>query len=201
MELLTRTLDLEDEVDVVENNVEELEEQIDERVERALDVDPPEDDEEAALLDSLEEEVAELDATLVGTRGYEEALTRAINQWDGSEIVLRELSGAETRAIKARAQQKADEAGVDYTDDFHETEFLKKAVESTPPGAPEPSEIGDLPDRLFDWLLTRANMLNSVGEFNMGNSSLRERMIEKKETRVENSNTEKASQAPETTPT
>ena len=44
-------------------------------------------------------------------------------------------------------------------------------------------------------------MLNSVGEFNMGNSSLRERMIEKKETRVEDSNTEKASQAPETTPT
>lgn len=193
MDLLTRTLDIEDEAEDLQDDIDEVEEQINERVDRANEIDPPQGEDEEDEMYQIRQEVAELEATQSAKRGYLEALNRAVEEWDGAEIVIRELSGAETRVVRAEAAKKAEEKGLEnYTDDIHETMFLRKAVHNTPPGCPEPQDIGDLPNRLFDWVLSRANMLNSTGEFNMGNSSLRERMIDRKE--------ESEDEAPEATP-
>jgi hypothetical protein len=180
MDLLNRTLDIEEERDDLAESVERVEDRRDDLLDEAMELDPPEDEEERERFDEIEEEVDALEATLPTIRGYLNILDRAIEEWDGTEIVMRELSGAETRAIKTQAQQKADQAGVDYSDDFHETMLLEKSVVSTPPGAPDPESIGDLPNRMHDWLLQRANAINSVGEFEMGNSSLRRRMAERR---------------------
>lgn len=189
METLTKSLDLQSELDDQRDRLDELEADIDEKVadavaleDRAKDEDEEVEVDVAHELDRYEAEVTALEAEQVAVNGYVEALERAVGEWDGSEVVLRELTGAEVRAVKARAQQRADEMGVDYTDDIHETLFLQKAVASTPPGAPDPSAIGDLPNRLFEWLQSRANMLNSTGHFELGNSSLRERMMDHRNT-------------------
>lgn len=181
MDLLKRTLDITEERDDLAESIEDIEERRDDLLDEAMEIDPPEDQDEQERFDTIEEEVDALESTLPMIRGYRKILDRAIDEWDGTEVVIRELSGAQSRAIATEAQQKADQAGVDYTDDFHETLLLQKAVVSTPPGAPDPDMIGDLPNRLFDWLLQRANAINSVGEFSMGNSSLRRRMAERRE--------------------
>jgi hypothetical protein len=201
MEPLTRTLDIREELADIEAIEADIQAEIDERVDAALDIDPPSTDGEETDLARLDEEVEELEAMLVVQRGRVEALERALAEWDGTEVVLRELSGAEARSIKAQAQHRADQAGVDYTDDFHETLLLEKAVESTPPNAPPPGAIGDLPERLFDFLLARANTLNSVGEFELGNSSLRERMMDRRTGPDADSDGEPAAEADEPTET
>lgn len=192
MNVLSQTLDIREERDDLQQTVDRLEREVDELVDEALEIDPPEDEEDEKRLQEIEQQVDELETKLVGKRGYLNALDRAVDQWDGSEIVIRELTGAESRTIKDQARQKADELGIDYTDNIHETMFLQKAVVSTPPDVPGPGEIGDLPKRQFDWVLNRANALNSVGAFEMGNSSLRERMREK-ETETEKSSSQTGS--------
>lgn len=189
MDTLTKSLDLQSELDDQHARLEQVEADIDEKVDTALDLEADAKDDDVELdvdvdaeLRRLEAEVTQLEATLVAVRGYAEALERAVDEWDGTEVIIRELTGAEVRLVKSEAQQKADQHGLDYTDDIHETLFLQKAVQSTPPGAPEPSAIGDLPNRLFEWLNSRANTLNSTGSFDMGNSSLRERMMDRRET-------------------
>lgn len=183
MDLLQRTLDLEEERTVVEQQIEEVEDEIDALVDEALELDPPETENEKDRIAQIEQEVAELESKKVSSEGYLKAIDRAIEMWDGTELAIRELSGTETRIVADEAQRKADELGLDnYSENIHETEFMQRAVASTPPGCPDPDNIGDLPNRMFDWVLTRANMLNSVGEFSMGNSSLRERMIERRGT-------------------
>jgi predicted nuclease with TOPRIM domain len=180
MDPLKRTLDIEDERDDLAGDIEEIEERRDELLDEAMEVDPPEDEEERERFNEIEAEVDALEEVLPRVRGYLNVLDRAIEEWEGSEITMRELTGAEARAVKTRAQEKADRAGVDYSEDFHETLLLEKTVVSTPPEAPAPDDIGDLPGRMHDWLLQRANAINSVGEFEMGNSSLRRRMAERR---------------------
>jgi hypothetical protein len=180
MDTLTKTIDLEEELRDAEERLEDFESEIEERVDSAMELDPPEDEDEREQLEYLENEVTELEAAKVLVTGRVEALQRALDEWEGSEVVVRELTGAEARQVRAEAQQRADKAGVEYTDDFHETLMLQKGVEQTPPGAPDPGNIGDLPERLFDLFVHKVNALNSVGDFEMGNSSLRERMVERK---------------------
>lgn len=181
MQLLTRTLDIEDEAEELEGHLNELRAEENRLIDEALALDESEDAEDQERFAAVEEQVEQLDAMITITEGYLEVLTRASEEWDGSEIVIRELTGAETRSIATQARKRAEKAGVEnYDENFHETLMLQNAVESTPPGCPDPEKIGDLPDRLFDWLVNRANTLNTVGEFSVGNSSLREKMAKRR---------------------
>lgn len=193
MDTLQKTLDIEEDLADLEDYSDELESHIDDRVDDALDLEDSDDDPETieAELKRLNAEVDELETMLVLSEGRIEALSRAVEEWEGSEVTFREITGAEARKISAEAQQRADKAGVDYTEDFHQTLMLQHAVVSTPPGCPDADNIGDLPDRLFDLFVARANTLNSVGDFEMGNSSLRERMMERRD---ENEQTQDSSQ-------
>lgn len=178
MELLKRTLDLADERDELKERLDELEAEQERLVEEANEIDGSDDPEDIERFEQIEEQDQQIEALIVATRGYLEVVERALKSWDGTEIVIRELSGAEVRSIEAEAQQRAEQVGLDnYSDRFHEVLMLEKSIESTPPGCPDPGNIGDLPNRLLDWLHTRTNALNSTGDFDMGNSSLREKMI------------------------
>lgn len=180
MDLPQKVLNIGDELTDVEKQLSTIEDKIEDAVDEAAEIDPAQTEEERAEFESLNRKIDELEGTKSLVRGYRNSLDEAVQDWDGTEVVFREISGAESRSIKARAQQRADEMGVGYSEDFHETLFLQKATVSTPPGAPDPENIGDLPNRLFEWLHMKANNLNTVGEFDMGNSSLRERLTDRK---------------------
>lgn len=194
MHTLTRTIDLEEEVATLDEKIAAVEQRIDDLMDEALaiETDPDADENALARLAAIREEVDELEERLEGVRGLQRALQRAVDGadgaendssgWQGSEVVVKELTAAESRSVAARVQQKADERGLGEkaAEDLRDVEFMKKAVVSTPPGAPDPAEIGTLPDRLFSWLLGRADALNSTGRLQLGNSSFRERLEQRK---------------------
>lgn len=187
MQVLKRTLDLEDELAEMDERVDEVEAQIDSLVDEAIEAEANGNDDR---VDAIRSEVAGHEQSITGIRGYRNAIDRALHGdpedpedtgWDGSEVVIKELTGQEARIVKAEAQDRAERRGLsqERANDIRDIEFLKRAVVSTPAGAPEPSDVHGLPNLLFDWLVTRANNLNSVGDFDMGNSSLRDRMEER----------------------
>ena len=179
METLTKTIDVDDEIEELEDVVEDIEERIEERELEAVELDEQGED-GGERWQEIEEILTAYEDLLSTIRGRKRGLEQARDTWGGTEIVLRELTGSEVRRLKDDLRREAQQAGLDsLPDGAHETRFLEKAVESTPPGCPDPSDIGDLPNRLFEWLLGRANSLNTVGEFDMGNSSLSRRVAER----------------------
>lgn len=178
MEPQERTLNLQAESHDLHEQMEDLERQIEERVTEAESLEGSDAEEDRERFEQLDAEVSHLEAQLAGVRGYANAVDRAIDEWDGTEVVLKELSGQETRIVSAEAQRRADRLGVgeERAGEIRDIEFLKRATVATPADAPDPENIHGLPNLLFDYLLSRANALNSVGEFDMGNSSLRQRL-------------------------
>lgn len=172
---------MEEERDQLQEKLDALEAEQERMVDEAMEIADTDDPDEQARFNELTGQNNQMEALVAATRGYLEVVERAIDEWGGTEITIRELSGAETRALQARAHKRAESRGLDgYSDTFHETLMLEKSVESTPVDCPDPENIGDLPDRLFDWLVNRANALNSTGDFDMGNSSLREKIAERR---------------------
>lgn len=174
----TQTLDLQSEADDLREKIADLEADIEAKVDEALALDPPENEDEEATLAIVEDEYDELEVTRVTTQGYVDILDEHIEQWDGSEIVLKELSASETRMVRDEAKRDAQQMGFEQVPSGKmELAMMEAFTVSTPPGAPDPSSIGSLPDRLFNWLYGRGNALNTVGDMDMGNSSLKERMM------------------------
>lgn len=180
METLKDTIDADADLATIVDAITDIEARIDELEAEALDLaDNGEDG--GDRWQEISRIVDDYEALLVDLRSRKRVLERALDEWEGSEITVRELTGTETRMLKDELRREARQAGVDVLPEgAHETRFLETAVESTPPGCPDPEDIGDLPDRMFEWLLARTNALNTVGEFQMGNSSLSERVAERR---------------------
>lgn len=184
--LKTVTLDLEDEAEQLRDQIGAIEGRQDQLadeavgVERRADDGAIEEDERQDEVNRLDRSFSVLEARRVRLEGYLDAVESAIEEWDGTEIQMRELTGQAARLLRDDLQRKAKQMGMDeIPDGSHEIELVKETVVSMPPGAPDPGEVHGLPNRLFDWLHGRANALNTVGRFEVKNSSLRERMTER----------------------
>lgn len=186
MEPVTKTLDLNEEKRLLEEQIASIEEREDELADEANEYERAaaggEMEEEAVEkeLDKLDRSFNALEARRVRLDGYLDAIEDAIEAWDGTEIQMRELTGQRARMMRDDLRRKAEQLGMEnIPDGSHEIELVKETVVSTPPGAPDPDELHGLPNRMLDWLHGRANALNTVGRFEVKNSSLRERMMER----------------------
>lgn len=177
--LARRELDLQDELDDLRAQIDDYEAKIDERVERALELEAADDDAETAEeFEQIEDEVDVLESLLPPMRGYADAIEAAIDEWEGTTFEVRELSAADARQIRDELQREVNARGWEsYPEGMHEVRALQKQIVRTPPGAPDVEDIGTLPNRLFEWLKNRADAMNVVGGFDLGNSSLRRRMM------------------------
>lgn len=174
-----QTLDIEDEADHLESDIADIEADIADLVGEARELDGSDDPDDQERLAQVEEEYDELEVQRVTYQGYVDILREHAEEWDGTEITLQELSAADVRHIRDEARRDAESQGFDYTPKgFLELRMAEGFVAATPPGAPDPSDVGDLPDRLFNWLYGRGNALNTVGDLDLGNLSLRERLME-----------------------
>lgn len=142
-------------------------------------------DEEEDAYDTLEEKRVDLKGTV-------QALERVVDEWDGSQFTITELS----MGAVADVQDKVSEASFSF--DHEEGEFeegvpkqgygmietLRQAIVDQPDGAPTyTDEMGnrlpdpaDYPHEVGMHLFEKVNAFNTVGETDLGNSSLRERM-------------------------
>lgn len=165
----------------VEDAQDELIQQIEEEYGSYDDVPDSEDQ----AFDQLEEKRIELE-------GQAEALERVVEEWDGGEFVVEEL----TTGALAEIQDNVSEKSFDFDPEkgemeggtpkqgFGMVETLRKSIVRQPPGAPtRENEFGETvpepanyPHQVGMFLFERVNNFNTVGDTDLGNSSLKERM-------------------------
>lgn len=184
------TIDLQDEIEAirgeklpaVEEGIVELIEEFEEEYESYSSVPAAEE----RAYEKLEEKRIEL-------KGRAEALERVVDEWNGSEFVVEELTTGNLASI----QDSVAEASFDFDPQEGEmtggvprqgygmVETLRHSIVRAPPGAPstidpatgnENPEPADYPQQVGMFLFERINSFNTVGDTDLGNSSLRERM-------------------------
>lgn len=183
------TIDLEDEIAEIRQDklpaVEDAQDELIEQFEQEYGDYAEVPDEEEAAFDKLEEKRVDL-------QGTAQALERVVDEWGGSEFTITELS----MGAVADVQDKVSAASFSF--DHEEGEFeegvpkqgygmietLRQAVVDQPSGAPTlTDEFGnrqpdpaDYPHEVGMFLFEKVNAFNTVGDTDLGNSSLRERM-------------------------
>lgn len=183
------TIDLKEEVQelrgeklpAVNDAQDELVDKIEEEYESYSTV--PEEEDRA--FETLEEKRIELE-------GQADALERVVDEWDGGEFVIQEL----TTGALAEIQDSVSEASFDFNPEkgemeggtpkqgFGMVETLRKSIVRQPPKAPtRENEFGETvpepanyPHQVGMYLFERVNNFNTVGDTDLGNSSLKERM-------------------------
>lgn len=136
----------------------------------------------------MEKEWSQLEDKRMTLEGEQKALERCVEEYGGAEFTLQELSYGDFNAVNDFVMEQSVEA--DYLKEevkgtpkegLYKTEVLRYSVISWPPEAPTTKDggkewagVGAYPRQLGDFLFETANALNTTGEMEMGNSSLKE---------------------------
>lgn len=103
---------------------------------------------------------------------------------------VRELTFGQLQRVSDDMMEESFEVDMEREDiegtprqGFYQTELLKEAIEHWPEGAPVKTEYGvdtpdpgDYPIPVGEWLFERVDAINTTGDTEMGNSSLKEAM-------------------------
>jgi hypothetical protein len=176
--MVTKTVNLQERVEEVENErLPEISERQEEIVSEAQDYEEGGD----SIPASLEDEFDELESERVEISGEAKTLKRAIQDWEGAEFQLQELTFGQVQQISDDVMEQSFEVDVQSQNmtgapkqGFYQIEVLRRSIASTPPEAPD--DPAEYPTAIGEYLFERVNALNTVGDTDMGNSSLRERM-------------------------
>ena len=169
---MEKTLDLEDELARVEDRLADVREaaaEIDAKLDAAdVDGDPdPDDFQEWA---ALEEEFTDL-------QGKRNEFQAAIDEWDGTEFVIKKLTFGEVNRVKDEVNQASYEVedgqfqGVPRSG-LHELKTVELGLVSTPVGAPD--DVRNYPYWVGEWLFEEINQLSTMGGADISDFSLRE---------------------------
>lgn len=186
----TKTIDLEERVEEIDEELEDIEERQEEIIQKSIDAD--ENNEE--FDDSLEEEFDDLEGDRVELEGEKQTLSTAIESWGGAIFGIEELTFGQVQRISDEVLEESFEFNVQSQDmtgtpkeGYYQIEILRAAVVDTPSRAP--SDPAEYPTTIGEYLFEKVNAFNTVGDTEMGNSSLEERKKEFKES-TQNSSTE-----------
>ncbi|UBF23109.1 tail assembly chaperone [Haloarcula virus HCTV-16] len=157
----------------VEDAQDELVAQIEEEYESYNDV--PESEDQA--FEKLEEKRIELE-------GQAESLERVVEEWDGGEFIVRELTTGALAEIQDSVSEKSFEfdpergemKGGTPKQGFGMVETLRKSIVRQPPGAPtrenefgeEVPEPANYPHKIGLFIFEQVNSFNTVGETDLG---------------------------------
>jgi hypothetical protein len=121
---------------------------------------------------------------------YHEAVEERYGEEDECVIVVRELTFGQLQRVSDDMMEQSFDVDVQNEDiqgtprqGFYQTELLNEAIEDWPPGAPcrqqysdEIPDAGDYPIPVGEWLFELVDAINTTGESEMGNSSLKDAM-------------------------
>lgn len=178
----TKTLDLEERVEELEEELEEVSERQDEIVEESIEAEKMgnEVDEE------LEEEFDDLESDRLEFEGELNTLKRTVDAWDGGKFEIQELTFGQVQRISDEVLEESFDVDMQSQnmtgapkEGYYQIAILREAILESPNGAP--SDPADYPTAVGEYLFEKVNAFNTVGDTEMGNSSLEERMKEYKD--------------------
>lgn len=186
----TKTIDLENRIEDIEDELAEIEEDQEEIMDEALEAEKMGND----IDQDLEDEFDDLESERVELEGERKTLQGAVDEWDGSQFEITELTFGQVQRISDEVLEESFEIDMQRQDmtgapkeGYYQIAILREAIQQEPPGAP--SDPADLPTSIGEFLFERINAFNTVGDTEMGNSSLKEKMKEYKDS-TQNSSTE-----------
>lgn len=134
--------------------------------------------------EELEQRYSNLQETVNALEGEANTLEHYAEQWGDDTFRIRELSVGSVAKIQ---DDVAEASNVDFRgggtpkSGFARTRSLEVAVVSKPSEAPD---VSDLPDAIGDWLYDRIDSFNTMGDVELGNTSLRANLMEKRATEM-----------------
>jgi len=183
----------------MENRVEQLEEKTDEKAERveeikseAQDLAGSEDEEEQVRFEQLEDEFEDVATELELFKRELNVFEETIKGWDGTVFEVEELTFGEVQEVKDETIDESFDVDVQREDvsgtpkeGFYQLLFLEKSLVSWPEGAPSKKERvngrrqevahpGNYPDKVGEWLFGVVDNINTFGDTELGNTSLRD---------------------------
>lgn len=103
----------------------------------------------------------------IETEGQASALERTVEAWGGDGVVeVKELTGGEFAMIRDGEFEEGEGAAM--------VAVLRRAIIDTPAKASD--DPADWPNQAVSYLFERVNAINTVGEVELGNLSLEQRM-------------------------
>lgn len=176
MSLREMGFSFESEIPVLQDELEELRERREEIKNRAAELDKEEDKEEYK---SLKKEWSEVEAERVEVKSKINRFQEFVDEWESTRFVVRELTFGEVQNVKDVVSSESFDVDVELKSiegtplqGLYQTEILDRAVEEVPEDAPD--NPNDLPEIVGDWLMEKAESINSLGDDDMGNMSLEE---------------------------
>lgn len=177
----TKTIRLEDRVEEIENDLEEVENEQEEIVQEAIEAE--ENGEEI----SSEKEVRfdDLEVDRVELNGELESINRTLEDWEDGEFEIRELSYGQVQRISDDVLEKSFDVDVateslsgSPKQGYYEIQILKEAIVDAPDNAPD--NPADYPQLIGEFLFDKVNAFNTVGDTEMGNMSLQDKMKQRR---------------------
>ena len=124
------------------------------------------------------------------TDDYQAEIDERYADEDSCVITVRELTFGQLQRVSDDMMEESFNVDIENEDidgtprqGFYQTELLNEAIEDWPPGAPSREEYGrespvagDYPIPVGEWLFERVDAINTTGDTEMGNSSLKEEM-------------------------
>lgn len=160
---------MEDELDDVINEIEEIE-----RRRKELDEDADDFERQKKRLGKRWKEAQ---ADRVELEAKIERFEEYVESWESTRFVVRELTFGESQNLKDVVSSESFDVDVELQEiegtplqGLYQSELLKMSVEEMPSDAP--SDPNDLPEILGDWLMEKCESINSMGDTELGNSSL-----------------------------
>lgn len=186
----TKTIDLADRVEEVTEELEEIEERQEEIIEKSIEAEENGESVDA----SLEQEFDELENERVELEGERQTLDTTVDSWGSGQFEVQELTFGQVQRISDEVLEESFEFNVQSQDmtgtpkeGYYQIEILRAAVVDTPAQAPD--DPAEYPTTIGEYLFEKVNAFNTVGDTEMGNSSLAERKKEYRES-TQNSSTE-----------
>lgn len=188
----THTLDLSD-------AIEEKEEQAEEFKQKAVEIEEEanqykeENGSDAEVPDDMEQEWKEYKAKSLELEQDIRTIEEKIEEWEGSEFVVSELTWGQIEAVSDDMMEESFEVDIEKQDidgtprqGFYKLELLRESVEQSPPNAPtrkdelgrEAPSPGDYPPPVGEWLFDKVDALNTFGDASLGNLSLEDAISE-----------------------
>jgi hypothetical protein len=172
MTLNEKTIDLDDGLNALDDDIDHVEDAQDE----LLDVIDDEYDGYHAVPAEVERKWEALEDQKQSIEGQQNALQRVIDEWDGAEFVIQELSGGQLVAIQDEVNSAAAADGMDMDglDGARVVAMLQKSIVQAPPGAPDNPR--DYPWAVMLYLFEKVNAFNTTGDTDFQSTSLRDAM-------------------------
>lgn len=189
------TVDMEEYADELESEVESLEEEREQILQKA----EAQRQEDGEIDASVEEDFDEVESELTEKKGELSKFREVIEEWNGSEFEITELTFGQLQAVSDDMVEESFEVDVDRGNvegtprqGYYQIELLNKAVIGAPPGAPTRNiskkhgsttkpDPKMYPIPVSEWLFDKVDALNTTGDAELGNSSLDEAMRKRRD--------------------